>query len=62
MSASAKEPVCEKRRGPPTPWNGLEIPKPKYLTLPPTFPRQKYPELKITNRSVTHNRVHLRKK
>ena len=36
----------EKRRGPPTSWNGLmhdpsEIPKQTHLTLPPTYPKQK---------------------
>ena len=54
---------CEKSRGPPTSQIGLmhgpsQIPKQKHLTLPPSPPRQKKPEVKITDRKwCSRNRV-----
>ena len=52
---------CEKGRGPPTSQIRLmhdpsQIPKQKHLTLPPPTPRQKQPEVKITDRKCcSHN-------
>ena len=66
MGQGILELFYEESRGPPTSWKGLmhdpsEIPKQKHLTLPPTYPRQKYPEVKITNwKCYSYNRVHLR--